>query len=50
MKKNEFGVWKIVLPANNGQPAIPHNSKIKVRPHLACICLHTLVLSNLVAP
>ena len=32
MKKNEFGVWEIVVPAKNGQPAIPHNSKIKVRP------------------
>ena len=32
MKKNEFGVWEIVVPAKNGQQAIPHNSKIKVRP------------------
>lgn len=31
MKKNEYGVWEIVLPAVNGQPAIPHKSKIKVR-------------------
>ncbi|RYP81676.1 hypothetical protein DL769_001908 [Monosporascus sp. CRB-8-3] len=30
MKKNEYGVWEIVLPANGGQPAIPHNSKIKI--------------------
>jgi 1,4-alpha-glucan branching enzyme len=30
MKKNDFGVWEIVVPAKNGQPAIPHNSKIKV--------------------
>jgi hypothetical protein len=31
MKKNDFGVWEIVVPAINGQPAIPHNSKIKAR-------------------
>ncbi|KAI0876369.1 alpha amylase [Hypoxylon argillaceum] len=30
MKKNEFGVWEIVVPAINGQPAIPHKSKIKI--------------------
>lgn len=30
MKKNEFGVWEIVVPAKDGQPAIPHKSKIKV--------------------
>lgn len=30
MKRNEFGVWEIVVPAVNGQPAIPHNSKLKV--------------------
>ena len=30
MKKNEFGVFEITLPAQNGQPAIPHDSKIKV--------------------
>ncbi|KAI0484534.1 alpha amylase [Xylariaceae sp. FL0804] len=30
MKKNEFGVWTIVVPAKDGQPAIPHNSKIKI--------------------
>lgn len=31
MKKNDFGVFEIVLPPNeNGQVAIPHNSKIKV--------------------
>ncbi len=32
MTKNEFGVFEIVVPAKvNGQAAIPHNSKIKVR-------------------
>jgi 1,4-alpha-glucan branching enzyme len=30
MKKNDFGVFEIVLPPRNGKPAIPHNSKIKV--------------------
>lgn len=30
MKKNEFGVFEIIVPAKNGQKAIPHNSKIKV--------------------
>ncbi|KAI1495847.1 glycoside hydrolase superfamily [Biscogniauxia marginata] len=30
MKKNPFGVWEIVIPAVNGQPAIPHKSKIKI--------------------
>lgn len=31
MKKNEFGVWEVVVKASkNGELAIPHNSKIKV--------------------
>lgn len=30
MKKNEFGVFEIVLPAQNGEPAIAHNSKLKI--------------------
>lgn len=30
MQKNSFGVFEITLPAKNGQPAIPHDSKIKV--------------------
>ncbi|KAK8039388.1 branching enzyme (be1) [Apiospora rasikravindrae] len=30
MKRDDFGVWEITLPAVNGQPAIPHNSKIKI--------------------
>lgn len=29
MKKDDFGVWEIVLPAVNGEAAIPHNSKLK---------------------
>jgi 1,4-alpha-glucan branching enzyme len=31
MKKNPFGVWEVTVPAQNGAPAIPHESKIKVR-------------------
>ena len=31
MKKDSFGVWECVVPAVAGKPAIPHNSKIKVR-------------------
>ncbi|KAH7149747.1 glycoside hydrolase superfamily [Dactylonectria estremocensis] len=30
MKKNDFGVFEITIPAENGKPAIPHNSKIKI--------------------
>lgn len=30
MTKGEFGVFEIVLPPKDGQPAIPHNSKVKV--------------------
>jgi len=30
MTKDDFGVFEIHIPAQNGQPAIPHNSKIKV--------------------
>lgn len=33
MKKNDFGVFEIVIPANNGQPAIEHKSKLKVGRH-----------------
>ena len=31
MTKNQFGIWEITVPAVNGQPAIPHNSKLKVK-------------------
>lgn len=30
MKKNDFGVFEVVVPAKNGEPAIAHNSKLKV--------------------
>lgn len=31
MNKNEFGVFEVTVPGKNGQPSIPHDSKIKVR-------------------
>jgi 1,4-alpha-glucan branching enzyme len=31
MTRGDYGVWELLLPAKDGQPAIPHNSKIKVR-------------------
>lgn len=30
MKKDPYGVFELVIPARNGEPAIAHNSKIKV--------------------
>jgi 1,4-alpha-glucan branching enzyme len=30
MKRDAFGVWEIKLPPVNGQPAIPHDSKLKI--------------------
>jgi 1,4-alpha-glucan branching enzyme len=30
MAKNQFGVFEILIPAINGQPAVAHDSKIKV--------------------
>jgi 1,4-alpha-glucan branching enzyme len=30
MKKDPFGVFEVLVPAKDGQPAIAHNSKIKV--------------------
>jgi 1,4-alpha-glucan branching enzyme len=30
MKKDPFGVFEVVIPAKDGQPAIKHNAKIKV--------------------
>jgi 1,4-alpha-glucan branching enzyme len=41
MAKNEFGVFEVTIPANNGQPAIPHDSKLKVRPsHLTTVIVY----------
>ncbi|GJJ07519.1 alpha-1,4-glucan branching enzyme [Clathrus columnatus] len=31
MKKDQYGVWEIRIPAVGGNPAIPHDSKIKVK-------------------
>jgi len=30
MKRDDYGVWEITVPAQNGQPAIPHNTKVKI--------------------
>lgn len=30
LEKNQYGVWEVVLPASNGVPAIPHNTKVKI--------------------
>ncbi|KAI8329040.1 1,4-alpha-glucan-branching enzyme GBE1 [Chlamydoabsidia padenii] len=30
MKRNQYGVFEITLPAVKGVPAIPHNSKVKI--------------------
>jgi 1,4-alpha-glucan branching enzyme len=31
MKKDQFGVWSIKIPDAGGNPAIPHNSRVKFR-------------------
>ncbi|XP_077246825.1 1,4-alpha-glucan-branching enzyme 1, chloroplastic/amyloplastic-like isoform X2 [Tasmannia lanceolata] len=31
MEKNQFGVWTIKIPDCDGNPAIPHNSRVKFR-------------------
>jgi 1,4-alpha-glucan branching enzyme len=32
MERDQFGVWSVTLPPiEGGLPAIPHNSKVKVR-------------------
>ena len=30
LKRDSYGVWEITLPAKDGVPAIPHDSKIKI--------------------
>lgn len=40
MKKDQFGVWNITVPAKSGVCAIPHDSKLKVGWH----CIPELVL------
>jgi len=35
MTRDEYGVWSLTIPAiEGGLPAIPHNSKVKVRPRM----------------
>lgn len=46
MTRSEFGVWEIVVPAQDGQPAISHNSKIKVCGYLLNIIFRLGILSN----
>lgn len=36
MKKDDFGVWEVTIPARDGKPAIAHNSKIKVSGLTVC--------------
>lgn len=31
MEKDQFGVWSIQIPDADGNPAIPHNSRVKFR-------------------
>ena len=31
MARNEYGVWEVTLHAKDGQPVIPHNTKVKVQ-------------------
>jgi len=45
MTKNAFGVWELTIPPVDGQPAIPHDTMIKVRaPPL--VSLHLLTVST----
>ncbi|OAT14123.1 1,4-alpha-glucan-branching enzyme [Blastomyces gilchristii SLH14081] len=30
MKRNDFGVWEVTVPAKDGVPTIPHSSKVKI--------------------
>ncbi|KAI9680336.1 MAG: alpha-1,4-glucan branching enzyme [Trizodia sp. TS-e1964] len=30
MKKDDYGVWEVILPAKDGVPAIAHGSKVKI--------------------
>ena len=42
MTRGDFGVWQVTLQAKDGQPAIPHNSKVKVIWCIECIPLRLL--------
>lgn len=38
MSKNKYGVWEIAIPPKTpGEPAIPHESKVKVSTTLSLI-------------
>lgn len=39
MAKNSFGMWEVTVPAVNGLPAIPHDSKIKASPFPSILSL-----------
>jgi hypothetical protein len=45
MAKNSFGVWELTIPAVNGSPAIPHDSKIKASPYKSIFGLKSLLPS-----
>ena len=45
MKKNEFGVFEITVPPVDGQPAIAHDSKLKVRQTCPPVLRQNLTLS-----
>jgi 1,4-alpha-glucan branching enzyme len=34
MKRDDFGVWQVIVPAKDGLPAIPHGTKVKVSIYL----------------
>lgn len=45
MKKSPYGVFEITLPPKDGQPAIPHNTKVKVSNCLLRLSLwHRLIV------
>ena len=47
MAKNSFGVWEVTVPAVNGSPAIPHDSKIKASPYTSIFGLKEIFQSNI---
>ena len=49
MKRNQFGVFEITIAAKNGQPVIPHNSKIKVNSLTCAVVLQRLTLLSQIA-
>lgn len=47
MAKNSFGVWEVTVPAVNGSPAIPHDSKIKASPYKSIFGLEEIFQVNI---